>query len=335
MSTVTLINFKRAKGLNHGPFHSFLEETDSGHGTVPYHTEAQWPNPAKVLIYVVAWGRECHHRASGWKWRRDLAFLWDITKHMMQWQLSRQSCACGTLRCSKETSVTLYWQDIFFQFDLCSYPSAVDVERAPINLQMQLIDVSVIIHSKQSMPMWALHSFQASSLQRCLNSVYMLLKCTTCLEATMWAAFLWWRWTKTHKGVVSLMLTFTPSRGFPPQTLMNWQPRKGAKHLALAHKCVSVMMMWYDEKFILYFWRVTLQSWHWLIVHSTTEAPEDRRVMILLICSKRCWYQPASWCSGAKCSHCCIWSVEVDGCSSVDGLEGQWRSQSRSQRGVT
>ena len=54
MSTVTLINFKRAKGLNHGPFHSFLEETDSGHGTVPYHTEAQWPNPAKVLIYVVA-----------------------------------------------------------------------------------------------------------------------------------------------------------------------------------------------------------------------------------------------------------------------------------------
>ena len=125
MSTVTLINFKRAKGLNHGPFHSFLEETDSGHGTVPYHTEAQWPNPAKVLIYVVAWGRECHHRASGWKWRRDLAFLWDITKHMMQWQLSRQSCACGTLRCSKETSVTLYWQDIFsiwpVQLSICSW----------------------------------------------------------------------------------------------------------------------------------------------------------------------------------------------------------------------
>ena len=35
MSTVTL----RAKGLNPHRFQSFLEEIDSEHGTVPYHTE--------------------------------------------------------------------------------------------------------------------------------------------------------------------------------------------------------------------------------------------------------------------------------------------------------
>ena len=43
-------------------------------------------------------------------------------------------------------------------------------------------------------------------------------------------------------------------------------------------------------------------------------------------CSQWWLYQPASWCSRAKCSGWDVWSdqcLEVDGCSSIDGLEGQ------------
>ena len=56
--------------------------------------------------------------------------------------------------------------------------------------------------------------------------------------------------------------------------------------------------------------------------------PEQRRVVTSLSdpCSQRWRYQAASWWSGAQCSCWGAWSdqcLEVDGCSSVDGLEGQ------------
>ena len=44
------------------------------------------------------------------------------------------------------------------------------------------------------------------------------------------------------------------------------------------------------------------------------------------VCSQWWGYQSASWCRQAKCSRWGVWSdqcLEVDGCSSIDGLEGQ------------
>ena len=66
--------------------------------------------------------------------------------------------------------------------------------------------------------------------------------------------------------------------------------------------------------------RVILLSWHWSGVHSTTEVPEQRRVVTSLselLCSQQLQCQPAN-CSRAKCLHWGMWSdqwLEVDECS--------------------
>ena len=50
MSSITrVVNFIKAKGLNHQQFKSFLEEFDSEYRDVPYHTEVSWLSRGKVL----------------------------------------------------------------------------------------------------------------------------------------------------------------------------------------------------------------------------------------------------------------------------------------------
>ena len=53
VDTVTkVVNFIRAKSLNHRQFVSLLEETESGHADLPYHTNVRWLSLGKVLKKV-------------------------------------------------------------------------------------------------------------------------------------------------------------------------------------------------------------------------------------------------------------------------------------------
>lgn len=50
MTAVTrMVNFIRAKGLNHCQFKSFLGECGSEYADVPYHTEVRWLRREKIL----------------------------------------------------------------------------------------------------------------------------------------------------------------------------------------------------------------------------------------------------------------------------------------------
>ena len=48
-SITPVVNFIRAKGLNHRQLKSFLKECDSENRDVPYHTEVKWLSRGKVL----------------------------------------------------------------------------------------------------------------------------------------------------------------------------------------------------------------------------------------------------------------------------------------------
>lgn len=53
VDTVTkVVNFIRAKSLNHRQFVSLLEETELGHADLPYHTNMRWLSLGKVLKRV-------------------------------------------------------------------------------------------------------------------------------------------------------------------------------------------------------------------------------------------------------------------------------------------
>lgn len=93
MTTVTrIVNFIRAKGLNHHQFKSFLDQFGSEHNDVPYHTEVKWLNRGKVLNrffelreeicqFLLSKGKDT---AELWeqKFLSELAFLCDISSHL-------------------------------------------------------------------------------------------------------------------------------------------------------------------------------------------------------------------------------------------------------------
>ena len=47
-----IVNFIRARGLNHRQFITLLEDCDSDHSGVPYHTAVRWLSVGKVLRRV-------------------------------------------------------------------------------------------------------------------------------------------------------------------------------------------------------------------------------------------------------------------------------------------
>lgn len=204
MTTVTkVVNFIRAKGLNHRQFKSFLEECGSEHADVPYHTEVRWLSRGKVLNrcfelreeifqFLESKGKNTAELREQ-RFLCELAFLCDISSHldalnlqlqgriitemyaavrtfktklclwenqMMHGDLGHFSC-CQTIKtqisptafpsaqfCEKLDVLCAEFRRRFADFDvqkcrfqLLSNPFAVDVENAPTNLQMELIEL--------------------------------------------------------------------------------------------------------------------------------------------------------------------------------------------------
>ncbi|XP_067943372.1 general transcription factor II-I repeat domain-containing protein 2-like [Watersipora subatra] len=87
-----VVNFIRAKGLNHRQFKSFLEELDSEYRDVPYHTEVRWLSRGKVLNRCFELREEiCQFMENKGKdttelrdekFLCELAFLSDIVSHL-------------------------------------------------------------------------------------------------------------------------------------------------------------------------------------------------------------------------------------------------------------
>ena len=88
----TTVNFIRARGLNHREFVSLLEEEESEHGDVRYHTAVRWLSLGKVLKRF--WDLKSEIKAfcekkgkdipelSDMGWIADLAFAVDVTALM-------------------------------------------------------------------------------------------------------------------------------------------------------------------------------------------------------------------------------------------------------------
>ena len=91
---IKMVNFIRARGLNHRQFTSLLEDSNSDHSGVPYHTPVRWLSLGKVLRRV--WDLKTqiqqflemkgkHKDFPQFKqteWLTDFAFAIDIFEHM-------------------------------------------------------------------------------------------------------------------------------------------------------------------------------------------------------------------------------------------------------------
>lgn len=87
-----IVNFIRARALNHRQFVAFLEEHETEHGDISYYTAVRWLNLGKVLKRV--WDLKAEIREfcekkgkdipelSDADWMADLAFAIDVTALM-------------------------------------------------------------------------------------------------------------------------------------------------------------------------------------------------------------------------------------------------------------
>ena len=93
-SVVKIANFIRAKGLNHRQFITLLEDCDSNHSGVPYHTTVRWLSVKKVLRRILDLKTEIllfseikrkdkdYLQLKQSEWLSDLAFAVDLFEHM-------------------------------------------------------------------------------------------------------------------------------------------------------------------------------------------------------------------------------------------------------------
>ena len=89
-----IVNFIRARGLNYRQFITLLEDCDSDHSGVPYHTAVRWLSLGKVLrrvwdqkteilllLEMKGKDKDCPQLKQS-EWLSDLGFAVDIFEHM-------------------------------------------------------------------------------------------------------------------------------------------------------------------------------------------------------------------------------------------------------------
>lgn len=95
-----IVNYIRARGLNHRQFSKFLEDVGSEYTDLPYYTEVRWLSSHKVLkrffelleeitTFLESKNYECSLLKDN-QWIKDLAFSVDITYHLSQLNLKLQ-----------------------------------------------------------------------------------------------------------------------------------------------------------------------------------------------------------------------------------------------------
>ena len=89
-----IVNFIRARGLNHRQFITLLEDCDSDHSDAPYHTAVRWLSLGKVLrrawdlkteilLFLEMKGKDKDYpQLNQSEWLSDLAFAVDLFEHM-------------------------------------------------------------------------------------------------------------------------------------------------------------------------------------------------------------------------------------------------------------
>ena len=91
---IKIVNFIRVRGLNHRHFITLLEDCDSDHSGVPYHTAIRWLSMGKVLrrvwdlkteilLFLEMKGKDKDYpQLKQSEWLSDLAFAVDLCEHM-------------------------------------------------------------------------------------------------------------------------------------------------------------------------------------------------------------------------------------------------------------
>ncbi|XP_042202414.1 general transcription factor II-I repeat domain-containing protein 2-like [Callorhinchus milii] len=98
---VKLVNFIRARGLQHRQFIAFLEETDADHQDLLYHSRVRWLSLGKVLrvwelkediiAFLELMGKSDEFpELSDKNWLSDFAFAVDIFSHMNELNVKLQ-----------------------------------------------------------------------------------------------------------------------------------------------------------------------------------------------------------------------------------------------------
>lgn len=127
------------------------------------------------------------------------------------------------------------------KYELLSNPLAADVERAPVNIQMELTKL------KCNNTLKAKYDSVGTAVCKLYPQNHASTPPTRCLNALhVWkhipvSSFpLLWRWRKTHGGVVSLMQTFTRSWGFPQERNQKWTgSQEKMPNIWLWHMCIK------------------------------------------------------------------------------------------------
>uniref|UniRef100_A0A8C7ISN8 SPIN-DOC-like zinc-finger domain-containing protein n=1 Tax=Oncorhynchus kisutch TaxID=8019 RepID=A0A8C7ISN8_ONCKI len=143
MTTVTqVVNFIRAKGLNHRQFKSFLEECGSEYADVPHHTEVRWLSRGKVLNrcfelreeicqFLETKGKDTAELREQ-KFLCELAFLCDISSHLDALNLQLQGR--GRIITDMYAAVRAFktklclWENQMLQGNPCHFPCCQSIK---------------------------------------------------------------------------------------------------------------------------------------------------------------------------------------------------------------